>query len=850
MQLVKRPFFLLSILFFLPELKVFGQTTIVTDSVFIPGTTVVIPGKHYKRSGFHNLWWGSHYRNVWSTPVRVSNVQLDTIAGGLIATEESGSRQTMGLRLKNPEGKEYVLRSIDKDFGRGLGELFEGTFVANVAKDQSSIGHPYAAITIAPMIGATGIYHTNPRIYFVQRQKALGSFNEKYGDQLYLLEERPDENWENAAHFGFSRNLIGTPRLFEKIYGDNDNQVDQVVFARARLFDMFIGDWSRHADQWRWAEFEEGNKNYYKAVPRDRDQAYTTFDGFFPWIASSVAGARFLESFDSDLSNVKDFNQPARILDKKFLNEVTKEQWIQQATQLKAALTDSVIEYGVWQMPAEAFAISGKLIIDKLKSRRDQLESYASEYYEYLAQRVDITGSQKRELFDINRINDDSTEINIYKITKENEVKSEPLYSRIFRETETKEIRLYGLESEDSFIVRGQKNKGVKVRIIDPEGIDIIDPVKDRRLKVSSGRRFEYDTAHQKKLDFFFLPFLSPPECELFDEHPLALFTRTGLKISANVRIHPMPWQREEYEDWHLLTANYGFLRKTFFLAYVGTYKNIIHNWDLSFAARLDAPAVENYYGIGNETFNAKLSSSVYNTNSNRIFVSPGLAKKIGKAHLLSFNLFYQRIKVKNNEHPFSIIPVNPRVFSPQQFGGVAATYNLRLVNNTIYPTKGIDFLTSAGYVKNVSGDDRAFLKASSSLSVYVPLGNSFTLAVRAGGGIIDGDADYYHLHTLGGNENLRGYQRERFYANNIFYNNNEIRWLVDTRNIIYNGKIGLLAFFDNGRAWHSGESSDKWHTSYGAGLIVVPFDKILLAGTYGIGNEGRDILLRASLFF
>src|SRR5436190_20615825 len=148
-----------------------SQTTVVTDSPSVTGTTVVIPGLKFKRSGYHNFWSGKHYRKEWSTPVRVANFYLDTALGGLVPTEESGSRQSQGLRLKNNNGKEYVLRSVDKDFGRAFPDEFQGTFITRTAKDQASIAHPYAAITITPMIQATGIYHTSPRIVFLPSQE-------------------------------------------------------------------------------------------------------------------------------------------------------------------------------------------------------------------------------------------------------------------------------------------------------------------------------------------------------------------------------------------------------------------------------------------------------------------------------------------------------------------------------------------------------------------------------------------------------------------------------------------------------------------------------------------------------
>jgi hypothetical protein len=238
---------------------------------------------------------------------------LDTALGGLVPTEESGSRQSQGLRLKNNNGKEYVLRSIDKDFSRALPDNFQGTFIARSAKDQASIGHPYSAITITPMIRATGIYHTNPKIVFLPSQDSLGNYNLKYGNQLYLFEERPDDNQEDAANFGNSKNVIGSDKLFEHIYEDNDNRVDQKALAKARLFDMFIGDWGRHPDNWRWAKFEEtdsigngGKINIYRPTHATVTRLMQSLMVSGPGVAVNIMGAVLTESFNINCTTQKD----------------------------------------------------------------------------------------------------------------------------------------------------------------------------------------------------------------------------------------------------------------------------------------------------------------------------------------------------------------------------------------------------------------------------------------------------------------------------------------------------------------------------------------------------------------
>ena len=836
---------------FFPSIILKAQTTIVNDSVFIRGTTVVIPGKEYKRSGYHNFFWGSHNRREWISPVRVENFYIDTAVGGLIPIQESGSRQSRGLRLKNQQGKEYVLRSIDKDFGNGLPEIYHGTFISHIAKDQASIGYPFAAITITPMIQAAGIYHTNPRIIFVPEQGPLGDYNKKYGNQLYLFEERADENQEDAPHFGNSKNVIGTEKLYEHIYEDNDDHVDQKAFARARLFDMFIGDWGRHADQWRWASFKN-DTTIYRPIPRDRDQAYTKIDGLYPSLTASIGRFKFLQGFRYDIKNVKKFNIPGQPLDRKFTNELTEQQWIDLAKELQQALTDQVIESSIHLLPPEIFSISGKTIIAKLKSRRDHLQLYAKAYYDFLSHHVDLAGSQKKELFEINRISPDETQINIYKIKKDDKAKDNPYYSRTFKTNETREVRIYSLESSDIFKITGNTNRGVKVRIIDPQGIDSLKLQRTTRTKLSIGKKFEFDTNHTKKFDFSVLPLMSPPEYKVFEEELMPLFTKTGARISVNLNYNSQPWRRMEYRHQHLISANYGFLRGALNIGYVGRFRHAIGPFDLLIKARFDGPAVENYFGTGNETLNTNSTRTYNRTLSTRSYGGLGLSRIMGLYQSVDLSVFYQSIKVKGTSgHFISINPtVDPSVFSNKQFGGAEAGYHFRKTNDDKFPTAGIDFKLGVGYIKNLKESGRSFTNFAPALSAYLPLGRSFSLASRVGGASLNGDADFYHLNKLGGYVNLRGYERERFSAKTIFYNNNELRWVTNTKNYLFNGKIGLLVFYDEGRVWQALEKSNKWHAGYGGGLILIPFNKVALTGTYCISEESKLLQLKIGMFF
>lgn len=831
-----------------------AQTYIVNDSPFIKGTTVVIPGREYKRSGYHNFFWGDHYRKEWYTPIRISNFHLDTAKGGLIPFQEGGGRQSKNLRLKDKKGKEYVLRSVNKDFGKGLKDM-DGTFISRIAKDQVSMGHPFAAYTITPMAAAAGIYRTQPRIVFVPKQKALEKFNDEYGDQLYLFEERPDENQEDADNFGNSKNVIGSEKLMEKIYDENDNHVDQVAFVRARLFDMFIGDWGRHPDNWRWAEFDEGKgkQTIYKPVPRDRDQAYTRIDGLYPDLAGSFRNE--IQGFGYSIKHIGDWNFPGRPLDQKFLNELTLDEWLAQAKYLQLVLTDTLIESSIHLMPPELFSISGNEIINKLKSRRDKLQEYAKKYYEYLSKTVTILGSEKKELIEVYVLADKKIDVDVFKIDKEGNKIDTPYYARQFNPGETKDIFIYGLGKKDIITLKGEKRSKIKVHIIDPQAKDSISELDNnsiRGIKFYSGKKFEYDTLRDQKIDISVTPIFTPSAYKVYDDDPMDLFGRTGIKVSGGVVFTPQPWRKKEYQIVHSIHALYGFLRTSFNTGYVGRFGSAAGKWDLLIKGRLDAPAVENFFGIGNNTKFENKTVNYYRTLSQRVYGAVGFERNFQKKHHAQVSLIYQSVKYKKTgDHNIGIASyVDPSVFNRKQFAGLEAGYRYDHTNGSICPATGFTFNFGGGFLKNLSDTGSSFVKLNSSAAVYIPLSREFTFAMRAGGSTLFGDPDFYHLNRVGGNAELRGYERERFYGKSGFYTNTEIRWLTNTRNYFFNGRAGLVGFYDIGRVWMPNEKSSLWHDGYGMGLILIPFNKITLTGMYGLSSEGDNLFFRAELFF
>jgi hypothetical protein len=287
-----------------------------------------------------------------------------------------------------------------------------------------------------------------------------------FAGTLAVYEERPNKKAAGEPFFGGGKNVRGTFDVIKKLNKDNDNSIDQNFVVRNRIFDMWMGDWDRHDDQWRWAEIEKEEKgNLYRPIPRDRDQVFFINEGIIPNIASRKWAIAKIEGFDEEVRWAPGISQNARFFDRSFMNEPEWSEWEEQIKFLQENLTDEVIEEALSEWPEQIQKLTKDRVTKGLKARRADMSRYAREHYLFLAKEVEITGSDKHEYFLIERKNESETMVTVYKRKKDGEIEN-VIYQRLFKSNETKEIRLYGLDGEDVFEIKGDFKSKTKVRII------------------------------------------------------------------------------------------------------------------------------------------------------------------------------------------------------------------------------------------------------------------------------------------------------------------------------------------------------------------------------------------------
>ena len=847
---LKFAIFTFSIFYF--SLSSYSQLVENNDSILIQASP------NYKKNSFYKKLFGQHYRTEWSTFTKFKIVSLDTLEGGLTPYQAGGGRQSKSLRLRDKDGREYVLRSIDKTFGKALPEIAQGTFIENIIDDQVTIGHPYSAITISPLAEAAGILHTNPEIIYIPKQNKLGEFNNDFGDKLYLFEQRPDENWETSENFGNAKNIVGSAKLYERYLEDADNRVDQPLYLRSRLFDMLIGDWGRHDDQWRWAEYKENGTRSFKPIPRDRDQAYTKFDGLLLKILIPAAGAKHLQTFDYKIKDLYSYNFTAKNMDHIFLNELTLEQWLGIANDLKKRLTDNVIDEAIKKLPPEVYNMSGPDIAAKLKSRRDLLPEYAAKYFKQINKEVTIAGSEKSELFSINRLNDSLTEVSIYKIRKGLNTDSIPLYYRLFKNYQTKEIRIFGIGGNDKYLLTGKQKKGIKIRMI---GGNMQDHYEDKssvkkigkQTKIYDNKDNEFVTNKETDIKLYSDSSIPKFTWEQYDYnkskiHPIIFYDNDDrIYVGAAWKRTGYQWMKQPFGSMEYLDIKYSLSQKAFSSTYKATFTDLIGKTNLVLYANYDQIRWTNFYGIGNNTPSYKDSSGDFNLlRTEEFLVSAGFEYKRNHRHRISVIPFFQTVTVKDDVDNLAAKIYKPgdnKFLNTKKYGGISLQYLYQNVNDSSLPEKGFYFFIYGNGIQNLA-ESKDLLKFGAETKFFIPIIKNISLSTKIGANSLNGEPEFFQYNSIGGGSTLRGYHRERFHGKSSVYNQNDLRWIKDIRSHLFNGKFGIFGLFDLGRVWVENDNSNTWHNAYGAGIMVSPFNKITGTAAIGFSPEGFNIHL------
>ena len=830
-----------------------------------------------KTKAFKKLW-GERYREYFSKDVTVPTIRLDTLFGGLKPMRKGGGHQSKSLRLEDAEGREYVMRALRKNALQYLQAVafknqyikgqFDNTAAENLLLDVFTGSHPYAPFTIATLSKAIGVMHTNPKLYYVPKQEALGAYNNEFGDELYMIEERAADGHGDKESFGFSNELVSTHDMLRELREDEDNLVDEAAYIRARLFDMLIGDWDRHEDQWRWAKFKEGKKTIYRPMPRDRDQAFSIMaDGTLLGFATKIVPAlRLMQSYDEELKSPKWFNLEPYPLDVALINQSTRQDWNVQVKHIVENLTDEVIDSAFKYFPKEVHDETVQDIKRKLIGRRANLQKISNEYYNQVNKYAIIKGTDKDDWFEIER-NQKLTKVTVYRIQQGE--KGEVFHQRDYSHLDTKEIWVYGLDDEDIFKVSGKGENLIKIRIIGGQNKDTYIIEEGSQIKVydykSKESKFITNKGSRKLTDDYetnVYNYKKPTYNSNQFVPSIGSNPDDGFKIGFANTFTVNGFERNPFTSQHIVSAAYYFATKGFDISYSGEFANIIGSANLMVDAKFTSPNYAiNFFGYGNETVNPEADENDgldvdldYNRVKLRtIKIAPALQWHGDLGSKVKLGLSYESIEVEETEGRFINTIIGDNVDVYNNFVGAELSYGFENRDNNAFPTLGMETNVHLGYKSNINDSNGfGYLIPSIAFDYRLTSNGQLVLATKLGGRInIGDDFEFYQGANLGANNGLRGYRNERFTGKSSFVQSTDLRLnLRKVKTSLLPFNIGIYGGLDYGRVWVDGEDFDKWNNSVGGGLFFNGADMIVGNISAFSGNDGLRLAFKLGFGF
>ncbi|EDM36663.1 outer membrane protein [Pedobacter sp. BAL39] len=780
---------------------------------------------------FHRFLFGENYRKEYAMETMVPIIRISKIKGGLSPIKRGGGNQTHSLRLEDKNGKEWVLRTVEKYPEILLPVELRKTFAGDAIKDNMSAQQPFSALIVPTIADAAGVPHSEPMIGWIVPDDNLGEYAEVFQNTLCLLEARePEGDTDN------------TFKMLRKMNEDGDVSVDAKLFLKAKAMDALMGDWDRHEDQWRWKPEKTGQGTNYVVIPRDRDQVFYVSQGLFPRIAQASWLLPMIQGYERNINNINWFFWEGRSTYTRLLGQLSKPEWDAVVTEFCSAMTDQLFEQALRKLPEPGYSLRHDRLLAMLKERRATLPAMMEEYYNFINRIVDVQASDKNELVMINDAPGKSMEVSIRKIAKDGQLKDRTFH-KVYDPELTKEIRVYLRDGNDSLVVNN-KTSDIRLRVVGVHG------QKNFHVENSKSRiplYVEERDVHYSGNTSVWRKHLSN---DTSNTHyvPTDLYTRKmtllnlgfnaddGVLAGLSFKVMRPGFRKLPFGNVHSFSFLHAFKSEAFNFKYTGEWFEALGNADVTLHANAYAPEnSQNFFGLGNETPFYKTGNFVryYRARFSLYELNP--AVRWHKEHFTwSVGPAFQYYRFNKDDNGGRFIndlaalhsPDSALISADKLYAGVMVNFEHNTRNNEVIPSRGTYLFSSLKGYTGINEDAKSSVQLETSFSFYKKLDASgrLVLANRTGGALTFGKQAFYQSSFLGGQGNLLGYRAFRFGGQHSLYNNLEVRAKVaNFDGYILPGQFGLTGFFDTGRVWVKNDRSDVWHYSYGGGVYYAP---------------------------
>ena len=408
---------------------------------------------------------GSQYRDLWNQPIKVEVLDIAAFEGGIRPTKEGGGQETRSLHFETADGRAFIFRSVDKEVLRLLKAGLSRSPVAWLVHDQTSSSFPAGALAANELQAAVGLPAGTARLVVMPDHERLGEHRERFAGVLGLIQEGHGEYRRNRPPSG-DDDAKETEEVLPRVDSSSAHRLDARGYLTARILDLFLNDWDRHPGQWRWAGVPEPWGTRWMAIPVDRDQSFSAYDG----VLMALARLRTpkLAEFEPEIPSIRGLMYNSRSLDRRVLSGVERPVWDSIAAFVVARLSDSAITEAARKLPGPYYGLEGAHLIETLKQRRGMLEASALRFYRRLARHPHVYATREAELVELIYHPDGVLELRIG--PDRTAGSGQPWFIRRFHPSETRGMDIHLAGGDDRVVVTGEASGAIPVRIFDEKG--------------------------------------------------------------------------------------------------------------------------------------------------------------------------------------------------------------------------------------------------------------------------------------------------------------------------------------------------------------------------------------------
>ena len=640
-----------------------------------------------------------------------------------------------------------------------------------LVQDQIAASSPAAFVVVDELMDAAGILHTKDAARRDAGRRAARRFRQEFAGLVGEIFEYPGAKSEHNPGFQGALEILKHEEFYARLAAGHAVRPDARAFLKARLFDLMIGDWDRHRDQWRWAKFPD--QPLWQPIPDDRDQAFSRYDGLVPGLARPRAP--YFQSYHADYPNMKGLTWNGREQDRQLLAGLERQAYKDAAVELQSRITDAVIDKAVRQQPPEYVELDAARLAKDLKGRRDKLARGAEAYYEHLAEKVEVRLSDAAERVEVERRGGD-TRVRAWALGSDGNPAGEPVFDRTLHAKETAEVQVYLGGGDDRVQTTGKAND-ILVRVIGGAGQAVVDDTQGGDTRFSSdagpgkllagpgshvdGRKYEPPPPPQNA------PWIPPRGWgrDTFSSPWLSYGTDLGLFVGVAVDTKGFGFRKDPYANRHTIRAGWAFGEQSFRADYRAEFRVENRRWYWGWYGYASGVDASRYFGFGNETSDARRSKQrLLQDQAQRV-----------RVHALAGAPARERPHVlPRSDGSLRLQPGPGRRHAAQpgatlrlgDFGEVGATGILALdardrekhpgsvaLRNFGYPRHGAHVAVRGQVFPKAWDVEDTFGSVSGSAAVYLSPASERTptLALRAGGQKLFGRYPYFEAAYLGG---------------------------------------------------------------------------------------------------